>query len=195
MSIRHCRPFARRATTPIALAVAAALSLTACGSDEPADSVDAAVDAAVDAPAPVASAAVGEASAEALGSGSVSYDGVRYDNFTGNCEISRGNGREDVGDVSTRGLVVSAAVDNTKSSPELEMSFTALNDSSFTVNTHRADGPAKRSRGVLSGMQYKSARTPRNSSQDIASVEFAGQTNDGVPVVALLVCEIQNAFK
>ncbi len=130
-----------------------------------------------------------------IGSGEVTYGDGQTDKVLGSCEISRRFVQEDVGDISTRGLVVSAAVDNTATKPEEQVSYTALNDSSFTLTRLRTGQAVNRIRGTLSRIAYESALTPRGTSQAIALVSFTGQGSDGVPVVAQIVCEIQNKFQ
>ena len=173
---------------PAALGVASLCAvLLACagGDDAGRESAEGAVPAAPAAPASEAVATAAE------GTGSVSYDGVQYDDFRGNCELSRNSGREDMGDVAdTVGLRPSVAIDNVASTPAVEMNFVIIS-SALRFTMVRG---AERVSGTVSQLGYDGPLTPKGTSQAVAPVVFTGQTTEGVPVVARIICEIQNRF-
>jgi len=162
--------------------------LSACGPGDPADTAlfpD--VSEAKAAPSP---AAPEGSTASDIGSGSVWYDGVQHDGFLGSCELSRLNGREEMGDLANlEGIRISVAIDNVKSSPAMEMNFTVSSNLEFRIVRG-----AERLKGTVSQLAYESALSPKGTSQAIARVAFTGETTDGVPVVGRVVCEIQNKF-
>jgi len=69
------------------------------------------------------------------------------------------------------------------------MNFVAYSNLDFSM-VRGAD----RLRGTVSQLAYDSALSPKGTSQAVARVAFKGKTSDGVPVVARVVCEIQNKF-
>ena len=121
------------------------------------------------------------------GSGSVTVDGVENGGFLGECEISRGNGKEDVGDLSTEGIEIILAIDNVESNPTEEMNFVVTG----STNTFRAVGVGN---GSLESIEYVGAPSGLGDTTEIGLVAFSGTTDDGVDVSAEVVCVIQNAF-
>ena len=160
----------------------------ACGPNDAADTPPP-PDVAVAKAAPGSAAPEGTTAAD-IGRGSVWYDGVQTDDFRGDCELSRLNGREEMGDLANlEGVRLSVGIDNVKSSPAMEMNFVAYSNLEFTMVRG-----AERLRGTISGLAYESALSPKGTSQAIAKVAFTGETSDEVPVVARVWCEIQNKF-
>jgi hypothetical protein len=144
-------------------------------------------------PAPAAAAEVTSDGLTAAdeGKGTVTIDGVQHDDFRGSCELSRNYGKEDMGDLATmEGLKMMVAIDNVASTPAVEMNFVAYTNLDFTMVV-QGQG---RQRGTISQLAYESDLAPTGTSQAIAKVAFTGQTEAGVPVVARVVCEIQNQF-
>jgi hypothetical protein len=160
----------------------------ACGRDDAAD-VPPTLEATATNAAPAAAAPEGLAGAE-IGHGSVWYDGVQHDDFLGDCQLSRLNGREEMGDLANlEGVRISVGIDNVASSPAMEMNFVVYSSLDFTMVRG-----AERMRGTISQLAYESELSPKGTSQAIAKVAFTGATGDGVPVVARVWCEIQNKF-
>ncbi len=176
-----------RHITPFGLVLLLTFS-AACGSGEPADTPVPAEGAAAT-PAAAVTASDGYVAAD-KGQGSVSWDGVQHDNFRGDCQLSRMNGREEVGDLGNLdGVKLTVGIDNDDANTMPEMSFVAFSSLDFAVTR---DG--QRTRGTLRTIASESALTPKGASQAMAKVAFTGQTDEGVPVVARVVCEIQNKF-
>jgi hypothetical protein len=117
----------------------------------------------------------------AIGSGTVTIDGVANSGFAGECEIARANGAEPVGDVSSGELDLVVAVDNAASGPTQEMNFVATGSSGvFSVYA-----PPDRSSGTIDSIAYVD-----EPSDSAAVVEFSGTTEDGRAVVAQLGCSL-----
>lgn len=176
----------RLARSPLFLLVL----VLACGAGDASEGATPADGAATEAPTPVATATTDGYTAADIGQGTVSLDGVVHDAFLGSCELSRMNGREDVGDLANlEGIKFVVAIDNVKSGGSPEVNFVGYPSLQFTV----ANGP-DRLRGMLSTVAYESELTPKGTSQAVAMVAFTGATDEGVKVVARVVCEIQNKF-
>ncbi len=188
-AMRHRRP-----VTAALLALAFALTIAACGSSDDSEASDPA-ESSID--AETTSGDTGETTtgesepddagdegdagaAVAVGSGTVTIDGVENTGFEGECEISRANGAEPVGDVSAGELDLVVAVDNVASGPAQEMNFVLTGSSGiFSVST------PDRSSGTIDGIAYVG-----EPSESAAVVEFSGTTDDGRAVVAQLGCSL-----
>jgi hypothetical protein len=131
----------------------------------------------------------GEYSADDGGSGSLTVDGIENAGFLGECEISRENGAEDVGDVSTEGIEVILAIDNVESSPTEEMNFIVTG----TPETFRAVGVGDGA-GTVDSIAYVGDQSALGDDTEIGLVAFSGTTDDGTSVVAEVVCVTQNAY-
>ncbi len=128
----------------------------------------------------------GTYTAEDSGSGLVRLDGVEYPNFVGDCFVHRGLGDDllpvEVGDLATPGLTVVVGVDNVASEPDQEANFVMLNGESFRMAGLGGNG-------TIDSIEYVGPRASFGS-VELALVAFSGTTDDGLPVVAELVCEI-----
>jgi hypothetical protein len=169
--------------------------LSACGSSDSAEAQASAPGEASAAsepapPSPDAQAPAGDdggLSDSDNGTGTVTLDGVVYPDFVGECLISRGLDPETyepvpVGDLSDPGLILVVAVDNVASNPEVEANFVTTTEKTFRMTG--IGGP-----GEMDSIAYVGPRTTVGS-LDLAQVAFSGTTEDGVPVVAEVVCEI-----
>ncbi len=138
-----------------------------------------------------------EYSSDDLGTGAVTYDGTRDAGYQGSCEISRENGKQDVGDIAAPGLKAIVAIDNSAvEGATRQGNFTILLDTTaFSTTTEEdARNGTPPINGSITDIAYGSGLTPYGKTQAIALVTFTGETEDGVPVVAEVVCEIQNKF-
>ena len=175
----------------VALLVFAAVPLAACSSgDDDSSSTDdpSTTEVSSDDPAPDSNeSAAGGYSAEEAGTGTLTVDGTRIDGFTGECEISRDNGREDVGELSLDGIEIVLAIDNVDSSPAEEMNYIVVG----STYTFRSAGNGD---GNLSGIGYAGVRNSLSETRDIGLVNFTGTTAEGLEVSAEVVCITQNMF-
>jgi hypothetical protein len=114
---------------------------------------------------------------------------VEFPDFTGNCEISGRNGKEDVGDI-----VAIIGIDNVKAHEDSAMNYVALNEESFTfrdpMGAVGVGGPS--AKGKITSLTELGTRTA-DGSRDIVEVRFAGVLEDGTTIDADIVCELQNA--
>ncbi len=172
--------------------------VTPVGSDDGAegtmDDVAATSEASEDAPVEISEA---EYTKDDIGTGWVTYDGVRDGGYRGDCDIDRQNGSEDVGDLATPGLTVLVGVSNESAEAPSRLGNYKIIIDPTAFNTTDEDGAAngeQPTRGSISSIAYGSEFSPKSQSSVIALVIFTGETEDGVPVVAELVCGIQNKF-
>lgn len=129
----------------------------------------------------------GDFAAEDNGTGKVTVGGIEYPNFAGDCFIHRGLDPEtylpvEVGDLSMEDLTVIVGVDNVASEPETEANFIIATATAFRMGGLGITG-------TVDSIDYVGPRAMVGS-LDLALVEFSGTSEDGVPVVAELVCEI-----
>ncbi len=179
-------------------ALAVATLVAACGGSDDASSEpgEASTDQVTDAPVE-SSDSSNETESEptndgepggTVGNGLLRIDGVEYPGFSGECEILRGSGSEDVGDLSVEGKQVIVAIDNVD--PDAvdnanDLNFIMTNETSFRVrNTDR---------GTIESISEIGSRTS-DGSRDYVTVLFAGALEDGSSVEAEVFCVIQNKF-
>ena len=198
--MKRVRPFK---TTLITACVAMALATAGCSpSDDPAEPVpsdgattsDDAPESSEPADEDAAPAASGdEYTAEDIGTGTLTVNGVLEEGFVGGCEVSRDLGREDVGDISsnTAELEFVVGVDNFEAAGAAARNFNVAFDDLFNTTT---EAVGLRVNGTITSYAWGSELTPYGDSQEIGVVVFTGTTDDGDSVVAELVCEIQNTF-
>ncbi|WP_430869168.1 hypothetical protein [Demequina aurantiaca] len=165
----------------------------AAGTDATEES-DAATEGSVEESSPDAPDA-GAYTSDDVGNGTLHVDGVEFPDFTGDCEISRQNGKEDVGDLNEGDIVTIIAIDNVKAHEDSSMNYVALNEESFRfsdpMGAAGVGGPT--ARGEITSLTELGPRTA-DGSRDIVEVRFAGALEDGTTVDADVVCELQNAF-
>lgn len=128
----------------------------------------------------------GDVTAEA-GTGTLTVDGVQYPDFAGDCFIHRGLDPETylpipVGDLSEPGLTVVVGVDNVASAPDVEANFIMTSETTFRMAGIGGTG-------TIDSIAYVDPGTSSDS-VDLAPVAFTGTTDDAIPVVAELICEI-----
>ncbi len=128
------------------------------------------------------------APAGASGTGVVRVDGVEYPDFVGDCSISRGLDPETyepvpVGDLSEPGLIVVVGIDNVASAPAVEANF-IMTSGQGAFRMSGIGGP-----GEIDTIAYIDPPATVGS-YELARVAFSGTTDDGVPVVAEVICEI-----
>ncbi|WP_152649261.1 hypothetical protein [Demequina flava] len=132
---------------------------------------------------------------EDVGTASLHVDGVEFSDFLGDCEISRNNGAEDVGDLNEGDIVTVIAIDNVAAHEDIAMNYVAINKEEFTfrdlMGAAGVDDPT--ADGVITTLTELGPRTA-DGSRDIVEVRFAGILEDGTTVDADIVCELQNAF-
>ncbi len=175
--------------------LAAGALIAACGGSD--DDAEPAADEPAEAPADDGSSdnasddsdsGGGDAGAtDTIGNGVLRIDGVESTGFSGDCEISRGFGGEDVGDVSVEGLSVIVAIDNVdESNPDIEndLNFVMINERQFRVINEGGDIESITEIGSRSS----------DGSRDYVTIRFAGTLNDGRAVEADVYCELQNQF-
>ncbi len=199
---RRKRPFA------LVLIVSLAIVLSACGSSgsdtddsgmpevtptsEPSSDQDAADDAGDASVSPATEAAAPAQdddglTAEDNGSGLVRVDGIEYPDFLGECVVHRGLDPETylpvpVGDLSEPELSVVVGIDNVASAPAVEANFIMLIETNFRM-------AGLDIAGTIDSIAYIDPPATFGS-VDLALVSFTGTTDDGIPVVAEVVCEI-----
>ncbi len=130
-----------------------------------------------------------------VGNATLRVDGVEFPDFTGDCEISRENGKFDVGDLNDGDIVTIIGIDNVKAHEDEAMNYVALNEESFTFRdlTGAAGVSGPSAKGVITSLPELGPRTP-DGSRDIVEVRFAGMLDAGTTLDANVVCELQNAF-
>ncbi len=174
----------------IALLTTLAIVLSACGSSD-SDTESSGASASTDAPdgATEPTAPNGDAGDPAgeSGSGTVSVDGVEHSDFVGECLISRGLDPVtyealEVGDLSTEGLNVVVGIDNVASGPEVEANYVMVGATTFRMAG--IGGP-----GTIDSIDYVGP-PPSTSATELVLVAFSGTTDDGLSVVAEVVCEV-----
>jgi hypothetical protein len=137
----------------------------------------------------------GSYTSDDVGSATLHVDGVEFPDFVGDCEISRQNGKEDVGDLNDGDIVTIIAIDNVAAHEESSMNYVALNEESFTfrdpLGAAGVGGPS--AKGEITAITELGPRSA-DGSRDIVQVRFAGVLEDGTTVDADIVCELQNAF-
>ncbi|MBH0083709.1 hypothetical protein [Salinibacterium sp. SWN167] len=180
--------WARKAlVAAIVLAVSATLAACSPAADEPADSSTTEETATTD-------ETTGGLSTDDVGNATLRINGVEFPDFTGDCEINRGNGSEDVGDLNDGDIVTIIGIDNVDAHEDMLMNYIALNEESFRFRDQEAAaGVGNNADGTISRLSEISARTA-DGSRDIVEVRFAGAFEDGTPIEADVVCELQNAF-
>lgn len=176
----------RSPLTAALLALGLGLTITACGSSDDSEAGDGA-ETSTDA----SEAAAGEpedagddgdgGAAIAVGTGTLTIDGVENPGFEGECEVSRANGAEPVGDVSTGELDTVVVLDNVASNPAQEMNFSIFFGTTFSIL--ETDPPP--TNATLDSVAYVG-----ESSGDTAVIKFSGTTDDGRPVVAEVGCSL-----
>ncbi|MBH0024404.1 hypothetical protein [Salinibacterium sp. SWN248] len=138
--------------------------------------------------------ATGGLSTDDVGNATLRINGVEFPDFTGDCEISRGFGAEDVGDLNDGDIVTIIGIDNVDAHEDMLMNYIALNEESFRFRDQEAAaGVGNNANGTISTLTEISERTP-DGSRDIVEVRFAGAFEDGTPIEADVVCELQNKF-
>ena len=122
-------------------------------------------------------------------------DGVEFPDFTGDCEISRQNGKEDVGDLNEGDIVLVVGIDNVAAHEDSAMNYIAINEESFTFRDHAGvtgvAGPS--AKGTIETLTELGPRAA-DGSRDIVQVRLGGVLEDGTTLDADVVCELQNAF-
>lgn len=178
---------ARLARTTLSVLAAATLIAACGGSDDTAsESADAPAEAS-DSNSDAEPANDGEPGGT-VGDGLLRIDGTEYPGFSGDCEITRGAGSEDVGDVSIVGKTVIVAIDNVDEANvdnANDLNFIMTNESGFRVRTT--------DRGTIESITETGSRTS-DGSRDYVTVLFAGSLEDGRSVEAEVFCELQNKF-
>lgn len=138
--------------------------------------------------------AAGDLSTDDVGNATLRIDGVEFPDFTGDCDISRQSGKEDVGDLTMPGLFMIIALDNVKAHEEMSMNLISVADTGFRFgDLVEAAGVGSPAKGELAPQSELGPRTA-DGSRDIVEVRFAGAFEDGTPIEADIVCELQNAF-
>ncbi|MBH0009561.1 hypothetical protein ESZ53_01565 [Salinibacterium sp. UTAS2018] len=138
--------------------------------------------------------AAGGLTSDDVGNATVIVNGVEFPDFTGDCEISRLGGKEDVGDLSMPGIFTIVGIDNVKAHEDEAMNFVAINESQFRFNDLvGAAGVETPARGDIASLTELGSRTA-DGSRDLVEVRFAGTFEDGTPIEVDIVCELQNAF-
>gem|GEM_PF-1015079 len=138
--------------------------------------------------------AAGGFTSDDVGNATLRIDGVEFPDFAGDCEISRGNGKEDVGDLNTGDIVTIIAIDNVTAHEDQSMNYIALNEESFRFrDLTGAAGVGNNAAGDITTLKELGPRTA-DGSRDIVEVRFAGTFEDGTAIEADVVCELQNAF-
>lgn len=131
---------------------------------------------------------------EDVGNATLRVNGVEFPDFTGDCEISRGYVKEDVGDLNTGDIESIIGIDNVKAHADNAMNYVALNEESFRFRDQvGAAGVGTSAQGAITSLTELGPRTA-DGSRDIVEVRFAGAFEDGTAIDADVVCELQNAF-
>ncbi len=177
------------------LALAFALTIAACGSSDDSEASDPA-ESSTDAETTsgdTGEATTGESDPEdagdegdagaavAVGTGTLTIDGVENPGFAGECEISRANGAEPVGDVSTGELDTLVIMDNVASGPAQEMNFSITSGTILSIR----ETDAAPTNGTVDSVAYVD-----EPSGNAAVVAFTGTTEDGRAVVAEVGCSL-----
>jgi len=178
------------------LALAFCLAIAACGSSDDSEASDQAETS--DDAGETTSGDAGEATTEEpesedagddgdagaaieVGFGTLTIDGVEHPGFEGQCEVSRANGAEPVGDVSTGELDTLVGMDNVASSPAQEMNFSVTFGTIFSIRETDA-APTK---GTVDSIAYVG-----EPSGNAAVILFRGTTEDGRPIAAEVGCTL-----
>lgn len=137
----------------------------------------------------------GSYTSDDVGNATLFVDGVEYPDFTGDCEISRQNGKEDVGDLNEGDIVLIIGIDNVAAHEDSAMNYVALDEDGFTFrDLAGAAGVAEASAdGTIDTLTELGPRSA-DGSRDIVLVRLAGVLDDGTALDADVVCELQNAF-
>ncbi|MBH0108584.1 hypothetical protein I6E81_00200 [Salinibacterium sp. NG22] len=182
-----------------AIVVAVTATLAACSpAAEPADSATSeettTTDETVGDEETTEEPATGGLSTDDVGNATLRINGIEFPDFTGDCEITRGFGTEDVGDLNDGDIVTIIGIDNVDTHEDMLMNYIALDEESFRFRDQEAAaGVGNNTNGTISTLTEISARTA-DGSRDIVEVRFAGAFEDGTPIEADIVCELQNAF-
>lgn len=144
---------------------------------------------------PQESVNAGNYTSDDVGNATLHVDGVEFPDFTGGCEISRQNGKEDVGDLSEGDIVTIIGIDNVQAHEDIAMNYVALDDETFMfrdlVGASGLEEPS--AKGQITSLTELGPRTA-DGSRDIVEVRFAGVLEGGTTLDADVVCELQNAF-
>ncbi|MEV8254248.1 hypothetical protein AB0O95_09815 [Rhodoglobus sp. NPDC076762] len=179
----------------IVLAVSATLAACSPAADEPADSAtteESTTDETTGDEETPAEPAAGGLSSDDVGNATLRINGVEFPDFTGDCDISRQAGSEDVGDLTMPGLFMILALDNVKAHEEMSMNLVSVADGGFRFgDLTGAAGVGSPAKGQLTPQSELGARTV-DGSRDIVEVRWAGEFEDGTPIEADVVCELQN---
>lgn len=182
-----------------AVVVAIVAALAACspsGDDEPASSgtQPAAAEGENTGEENTGTPDTGGYTSDDVGNGTLRVNGVEFPDFTGDCEISRENGKQDVGDLNVGDIVAIIGIDNVTAHEDMAMNYTALNEERFTFrDSVGAAGVGDSAKGDITTLTELGPRTA-DGSRDIVEVRFAGVLDDGTTVDADVVCELQNTF-
>jgi hypothetical protein len=118
--------WARKArVAAMVLAISATLAACSPAADNPADSATTEESTTTDENTgdegtPDEPAAAGYTSND-VGKATLAVSGVEFPDFVGDCEISRGNGKEDVGDLNEGDIVTIIGIDNVKAHEDSAM--------------------------------------------------------------------------
>ena len=197
---RHPRGRTARAA---ALALAVAATLAACSpaaEDEPANhdtepaeiAEDTTDDGAEEAPD------AGGYTSDDLGNATIRVNGTEFPDFTGDCEITRNSGAEDVGDLNEGDITMIIGIDNVVAQEEQGtedfMNYRAISEESFRfadlAGASGVDTPATGEITTLTELSPRSA----DGSRDIVQIRVAGVVEDSSPLEVDIVCELQNQF-
>lgn len=192
-----------RTALAAALALALAATLAACAlaaEDEPTNpdaepaeiAEDTTDDGAEEAPD------AGGYTSDDLGNATIRVNGTEFPGFTGDCEITRNFGTEDVGDLNEGDITMIIGIDNVEAQEEQGtedfMNYRAISEESFRFSdlagTSGVDTPAT---GEITSLTELSPRSA-DGSRDIVQIRVAGVVEDGTPLEVDIVCELQNQF-
>lgn len=194
--------FRAQRTLIVATVFTLTTALAGCSSsaDQTPTSVASTDDAAASAPSaddadPAQEPESGTYGPDDVGTATLYVNGVEFPDFEGDCEISRQNGKEDVGDLNDGDIVTIIGIDNVKAHEDSAINYVALNEERFTLRdplgAAGVGGPS--AKGEITTLTELGPRTAEGS-RDIVEVRFAGLLDDGTTVDADVVCELQNAF-
>lgn len=199
-STSTARPWLRTAGVA-ALALALTAGLAACApaaGDELAGSDAPPVDNAEDSTSEEGTdeaLADGGLSPDDVGNATLHINGVEFPDFTGDCEISRGFGTEDIGDLNEGDISAIIGIDNVKAHEDIAMNYVAISEERFRFRdlTGAAGVDGSPATGEITLMTELGPRTP-DGSRDIVEVRFSGVLEDGTELDADVVCELQNKY-
>ncbi|GAA3622904.1 hypothetical protein GCM10022200_01360 [Microbacterium awajiense] len=185
------------------LALALVAGLAACSSSadtepaggEPTSVTDAGTEGAEASDDGAVTTGAGAYTSDDVGNATLFVDGVEFPDFTGDCEISRQNGKEDVGDLNEGDIVLVVGIDNIAAHEDSAMNYVALNEETFTFRdlAGAAGVGGSSADGIIDTLTELGPRSA-DGSRDIVLVRLAGFLDDGTAVDADVVCELQNAF-